>query len=142
MTALISYYYSHVVSLHLALFGNFCWHKQGTSQTTLPCCCCFFISCFVSVFWGFYFVYLIYFSYFLKFCLVSYRFFYIIVLILVLYFLKGWVGLHQLKIQAHLILFKGTVTCYSCDGEPASSCEKKFVTCPSGHVSLLSHRMI
>lgn len=69
-------------------------------------------------------------------------FFYIIVLILVLYFFKGWVGLHQLKIQAHLILFKGTVTCYSCDGEPASACEKKFVTCPSGHVSLLSHRMI
>lgn len=58
------------------------------------------------------------------------------------FFLKGWVGLHQLKIQAHLILFKGTITCYSCDGEPASACEKKFVTCPSGHVSLLSHRMI
>lgn len=45
-------------------------------------------------------------------------------------------------ISAHLILFKGTITCYSCDGEPASACEKKFVTCPSGHVSLLSHRMI
>ncbi|XP_019926388.3 uncharacterized protein [Magallana gigas] len=32
---------------------------------------------------------------------------------------------------------KGTITCYSCDGEPASACEKKFVTCPSGHMCFM-----
>lgn len=60
--------------------------------------------------------------------------------VLVLCFFLGGGGSSSVQnSDAHLILFKGTITCSSCDGEPASACEKKFVNCPSDHVSILSH---